>query len=87
MDLKWATNLQEAKPENNLLMEAHEILIYDMEVKFDNYNEFSNSKVKISYGNKGFEVGSEFSSSKINKVKKIIYFIIKSEEEEINIFV
>lgn len=87
MDLKWATNLQEAKPENTLLMEAHEMLIYDMEVKFDNYNEFSNSKVKIAYGNKGFEVGSEFSGSKINRVKKIIYFIIKSEEEEISIFV
>ena len=35
-------------------METHEIIIYDMEVKFENNNEFGNAKVKFAYGNKGF---------------------------------
>lgn len=54
MKLHWGVNMYEAKPENNLLMQAHEILIYDLEVKFDNYNEYTNAKVKFVYGNKAF---------------------------------
>ena len=54
MDLKWVTNFHEIKPENALLLEAHEILIYDMEVKFDNANEHGSCKVKFAYGNKAF---------------------------------
>lgn len=87
MDLNWVTNFHEIKPENALLLEAHEILIYDMEVKFENKNEHGSCMVKFTYGNKAYEVGSEFTNTKVNKIKKIIYFIIKSEEEEIKILV
>ncbi len=33
-------------------------MIYDIEIKFDNYNEFANVKIKIVYGNKAFEIGN-----------------------------
>lgn len=33
-------------------------MIYDIEVKFDNPNEYGNSKLKVVYGNKAFELGS-----------------------------
>lgn len=55
-------------------------MIYDIEIKFDNSNEYGNSKVKFVYGNKSFEVGSDFNSTKPAKIKKIINLIIKSED-------
>ena len=57
LDLEWGVNLYEAKTENTLLLDAHEVSLYDIEVKFDNYNEYSNAKLKIVYGNKAFELG------------------------------
>ena len=33
-------------------------MIYDIEIKFDNYNEFANAKIKFVYGNKAFEIGN-----------------------------
>ena len=63
-----------------MLLDAHELFIYDVEVKFDSYNEFANCKVKFVYGNKAFEVGNEFNTPKPQKIKKIVHFIIKSEE-------
>ena len=54
-------------------------MMYDLEVKFDNFNEFGNSKIKIIYGTKAFELNTD-SNSKVLKYKKIIYFITKSEE-------
>ncbi len=55
-------------------------MVYDIEIKFDNYNEYGNSKVKFVYGNKSFEIGSDFNSAKPAKIKKIINLIIKSED-------
>lgn len=55
-------------------------MLYDIQVKFDNYNDYGNSKVKFAYGNKSFQIGSEFNSSKPAKIKKIINLIIKSED-------
>lgn len=85
--MKWGINFFETRTENSLLLEAHELVIYDIEVKFDSYNEYSNSRVKFVYGNKGFEVGNEFNTAKPAKIKKIVYFIIKSEDEEVSIVV
>lgn len=80
LQLRWGINLFQAKAENTLLLEAHEILIYNIEIKFESVVD-NNIKVKFIYGNKSFDVGAEFSSSKPVKTKKIIYFMIKSEDE------
>lgn len=39
------------------------------------------------YGNKAFELGGEYNNPKPAKIEKIIFFMIKSEDEEINIII
>lgn len=56
-------------------------MIYDIDLKFQNYNDFGNTKIKIVYGNKAFELGTEFNNVKSTKVKKIVNLFTKSEEE------
>lgn len=62
-------------------------MIYDIELKFENYAEYGNCKVKFVCGNKAFELGNDFNSAKPAKVKKIINFFTKSEDEDIIILV
>lgn len=53
--LKWATDIQEAKPENYLLLDSQEVMIYDFELKLDHPNEHgTGTKAKILYGSKVF---------------------------------
>lgn len=55
-------------------------MIYDIEIKFDNLNDFGNCLGKLVYTNKAFDLGSDFSSSKPSKIRKIINFTVKSED-------
>jgi hypothetical protein len=42
-------------------------------------------KLKVQHGSKAFEFAEDIDHSKLTKIKKIVYFIIKSENEEIDL--
>lgn len=47
-------------------------------MKFDNITEIAGCHFKIMHGNKAFDFTEDIDHSKLTKIKKIIYFIIKS---------
>ena len=59
--------------------------MYDFEIKFDNTADAVGCKLKIQQGSKAFDFGEDVDHSKVTKIKKIIYFIIKSENEEVDL--
>lgn len=67
------------------MVEANELLLYDLELKFDSPNEVAGCKLKIQYGTKAFDFTEDVDHSKLTKIKKIVYFIIKSDNEDIDI--
>ena len=59
-------------------------MIYDLELKFDNPGDVVGCKFKLTHGNKGFDFAEDIDKNKLTKIKKVIFFIIKSETEEVN---
>ena len=41
--------------------------------------------MKIQHGSKAFEFAEDIDHSKVTKIKKIVYFIIKSDSEEVDL--
>jgi len=50
-------------------------------------SDLANMKMKIVYGNKAFEISGEMDSTKTLKYNKIVYFIIKTEEEDFSVVI
>jgi hypothetical protein len=65
-------------------MEASEILMYDFEIKFDS-TDASGCKLKIQHGSKAFEFTEDIDTSKTTKIKKVVFFLVKSENEEVDL--
>ena len=63
--------------------EKHDILAYDFEAKFENYNEFNGSKIKLIANSKAYELIGDY-NSKILKFKKIVHLALKSEDDEMS---
>jgi len=84
LKIKWAVNLHRYQVDQNFLLQSNELMIYDLELKFDNPGDVVGCKFKATQGSKAFDFAEEIDKSKITKVKKVVFFIIKSETEEVN---
>ena len=61
-------------------MESNELLIYDLQLKPENPAELAGTKIKITNNTKTFEMTQDL-SAKLTKIKKIIYLILKSDQQ------
>ncbi len=53
-------------------------MIYDLQLKFDNPTDIVGCKFKIMHGNKAFEFTEDVDKNKVTKIKKVIFFYIKT---------
>jgi hypothetical protein len=84
----WGINLWRNRFENSLLLDSFEMLVYDLEVKFEkSVSDLNHLKMKVVYGNKAFEVSGEMDASKMVRSNKLIYFVVKTEEEDFSIVI
>lgn len=59
-------------------------MLYDFELKFDNPTDIVGCKFKMNYGSKAFDFQEDIDRSKISKIKKVVFFNIKSDVEEVD---
>jgi len=85
--MKWAINLHRFQIEQSLLLEANEVLLYDIELKFDNPSDVTGCKLKIMHNNKSFDYLEDIDHNKTTKIKKIAHFIIKSDSEDVDLVI
>ena len=57
-------------------------MLYDLEFRFEQKQDRSGHKLTVLAGNRGFELNSSLEESKLTRFARIVYFIVKSEEEE-----
>jgi hypothetical protein len=55
LKIRWAINLHRYQVDQNLLLGANELMLYDFEFKFDNPGDVVGSKFKVTHGSKAFE--------------------------------
>lgn len=53
-------------------------MIYDLELKFDNPVDVVGCRLKISHGSKAFDFTEDIDKNKVTKIKKVVFFIVKS---------
>lgn len=85
LKVKWAINLHRCQVDQNILLQSNELMLYDFELKFDNPTEFVGCKFKVNHGSKAFDFTEEIDRNK--KIKKVVFFIIKSETEEVDLII
>lgn len=82
---KWGVNLHRFRSDQGLLAESNEVLLYDFEIKFESTVEAAGCRLRIQQGSKVFEFSEDIDHSKTTKIKKVVFFIIKSESEEVEL--
>lgn len=82
--MRWAINLHRCQVDQNLLIQSNELMLYDFELKFDNPVDIVGCRFKISHGSKAFDFTEDIDKSKTTKIKKVAFFIVKSDIEEID---
>lgn len=53
-------------------------------MKFENQTDVVGCRLKITHGSKAFDFVEDIDKSKITKIKKVVFFIVKTEVEEID---
>lgn len=84
-DASWIVDVSVLSPINYLLLYSVEVMIWDLELKFDIPNDFIGSKVKIYCNNKVFEFNDELGNSKMIKIKKVAWVMCKTPHDTIEI--
>jgi hypothetical protein len=89
--LKWVSDISRNKHEANALLGAHDILLYDIEIKFEALegvkkdvrpDQVHGMKLKVIAGTKAFDLNGELDPFKATRFSRIVYFLVKSEEED-----
>ena len=96
MDVRvgWVSNLSKNKNQSPALLGAHDILLSDFQIKFQpkegvkggkpdaRVDQAVQTKLKVTVGNKAFELNGTLDPIKITRFARIVYFIVKSQEED-----
>lgn len=79
MKIRWAVNLHRCQVDQNVLLQSNEMMLYDLELRFDNPADVVGCRFKITHGNKAFDFVEDVNQAKVTKIKKVIFFLIKTE--------
>ena len=91
MEVSWISNISRPRHESSVLLGAHDILLSEMEIRFEakegmkgelRPEHVSGMKFKVTAGTKTFELNGELDPLKPTRFARIVYFIVKSEEED-----
>jgi hypothetical protein len=80
--LMWGINLWRHRPDRSMLLDAQEILIYEIEARLETPKDLNGAKMKIVCGTRSFELGGDFEGSAALRFARLVYFVMKSEEED-----
>lgn len=81
----WGINLWRHRPERSMLLDAQEVLLYDIEARLDSNKEMAAAKLKVNCGTRSFELSGDFETSTTMRFARIVYFVMKSEEDDFEI--
>lgn len=82
----WGINLWRHRPDRAMLLDAQELLIYEIEARLETGKEMMGAKLKITCGNRSYELGGDFDSAgSSQRFGRIIYLVMKSEEEDFEV--
>lgn len=73
---RWGYNLS-SHNEQNMLADINQLSMYDFEVVFDKDNQYPDSKLKITYGNKLYELIHDTFNGKKMRYRKLITVLLK----------
>jgi hypothetical protein len=80
VNIFWGINLWRHRADRAMLLDAQELLLYEIEARLETGKEMVGAKLKVVCGTRSFELGGNFDSAgTTQRFPRIIYLVMKSE--------
>ena len=77
---RWGYNFSNTT-ESSLLLDVMQLNLYNFEITFDKENQYPETKMKVTCGNKLYELIPDGYNGKNMRFKKLLHLFMKAEDE------